>query len=97
MRAVNVANGTALQQYGGYGNNSGGYGQANPYDQGSNRYQQDAGNPYGQQAGNPYAQQPAQSGGYGGRPQQGGYGQGQNGGYGPYSRLSVQLPLIDDF
>ncbi|KAL8825646.1 MAG: hypothetical protein Q9170_007713 [Blastenia crenularia] len=65
-----------MAQYGGYANNaSGGYG-ANPYDQGSNGYNQDAGNPYAQQAANPYTQQqPTQSSGYGGgRPQQGGYG-----------------------
>ncbi|KAL8868368.1 MAG: hypothetical protein Q9174_005039, partial [Haloplaca sp. 1 TL-2023] len=72
-----------MAQYGGYNNNNqGGYG-ANPYNQGNNRYQQDAGNPYGQQGGNPYAQQPpTQPAGHSSRPQQGGYGQSQNAGYG---------------
>ncbi|KAI4197767.1 MAG: hypothetical protein LQ346_002927 [Caloplaca aetnensis] len=59
-----------MAQYGGYSNNTGGHA-SNPYDQGSNRYNQDAGNPYAQQAENPYGA--AQSGGYGARPQQGGY------------------------
>ncbi|KAL8802812.1 MAG: hypothetical protein Q9182_003572 [Xanthomendoza sp. 2 TL-2023] len=63
-----------MANYGGYGNSASGYG-SNPYDQSSNRYNQDAGNPYSQQAPDPYAQQPTQSAGYGARPQQGGYGE----------------------
>lgn len=71
-----------MAQYGGYNNNGGGYGQANPYEQSGNRYEQqggrydqDAGNPYAQQPSNPYASQPA-------APQQNSGGRQQPGGYG---------------
>lgn len=71
-----------MAQYGGYSNGGGGgYGQANPYEQTGNRYEQQEGrydqessNPYAQQASNPYASQPAApQQAYGGRQQQGGY------------------------
>ncbi|KAL9068764.1 MAG: hypothetical protein Q9161_005967 [Pseudevernia consocians] len=63
------------QQYGGYSSGgNGGYGQANPYEQAGNRYDQEAGNPYAQQTSNPYTSQPAApQQAYGGRQQQAGY------------------------
>ena len=50
------------QQY----NNGGGYGQANPYEQQNNRYNQGADNPYDRQAGNPYTQPATSQEDYGG-------------------------------
>lgn len=81
---LQVLTGDPQQQYGGYSNGGGGgggYGQANPYEQTGNRYEQQEGrydqessNPYAQQASNPYASQPtAPQQAYGGRQQQGGY------------------------